>query len=196
DRCRDALMALMQAKVEGKELPSVTKVETRPTQDLMAALKASREAAKASGADGAVRPVYTRHQADARGKPPDPVRFEGSHLRAEMGRDEGPRGRARRPAVSEPSPLVRRVTVSGPRGSYAETRDPGRRDRRHERSAAELRETPTEGAGEREDQDRPSRKDPAGDVHRVRRPLRRRRVRDGPLPDGAQGDPARSRRGG
>jgi len=48
DRYRDALMALIQAKVEGKELPSVTKVETRPTQDLMAALKASLEAAKAS----------------------------------------------------------------------------------------------------------------------------------------------------
>src|SRR5256885_2294108 len=47
DRYRDALMALIQAKVEGKELPSVTKVETRPTQDLMAALKASPEAAKA-----------------------------------------------------------------------------------------------------------------------------------------------------
>src|SRR5207249_182222 len=39
DRYRDALMALIQAKVEGKELPSVTKVETKPTQDLMAALK-------------------------------------------------------------------------------------------------------------------------------------------------------------
>jgi len=48
DRYRDALMALIEAKVEGKELPSVTKVETKPTQDLMAALKASLEAAKAS----------------------------------------------------------------------------------------------------------------------------------------------------
>jgi len=48
DRYRDALMALIQAKVEGKELPSVTKIETKPTQDLMAALKASLEAAKAS----------------------------------------------------------------------------------------------------------------------------------------------------
>jgi len=33
--------------VEGKELPSVTKVEGKPTQDLMAALKASLAAAKA-----------------------------------------------------------------------------------------------------------------------------------------------------
>ena len=48
DRYRDALMALIQAKVEGKELPAVAKVETKPTQDLMAALKASLEAAKAS----------------------------------------------------------------------------------------------------------------------------------------------------
>src|SRR3989454_875840 len=40
--------ALIEAKVEGKELPSITKVETKPTQDLMAALKASLEAAKAS----------------------------------------------------------------------------------------------------------------------------------------------------
>src|SRR2546428_11586627 len=48
DRYRDALMALIEAKVEGKELPSIPKVETKPTQDLMAALKASLEAAKAS----------------------------------------------------------------------------------------------------------------------------------------------------
>jgi DNA end-binding protein Ku len=48
DRYRDALMQLIQAKVEGKELPTVTKVEAKPTQDLMAALKASLEAAKAS----------------------------------------------------------------------------------------------------------------------------------------------------
>ncbi len=48
DRYRDALMTLIQAKVEGKELPAVAKVETKPTQDLMAALKASLEAAKAS----------------------------------------------------------------------------------------------------------------------------------------------------
>src|SRR5256885_1056537 len=48
DRYRDALMALIQAKVEGKEMPTVTKVESKPTQDLMAALKASLQAAKAS----------------------------------------------------------------------------------------------------------------------------------------------------
>lgn len=48
DRYRDALMQLIQAKVEGKELPAVTKIEAKPTQDLMAALKASLAAAKAS----------------------------------------------------------------------------------------------------------------------------------------------------
>lgn len=48
DRYRDALMTLIQAKVEGKELPIVTKVEAKPTQDLMAALKASLAATKAS----------------------------------------------------------------------------------------------------------------------------------------------------
>jgi DNA end-binding protein Ku len=47
DRYRDALMQLIQAKVEGKELPAVTQVEAKPTQDLMAALKASLQAAKA-----------------------------------------------------------------------------------------------------------------------------------------------------
>lgn len=46
DRYRDALMQMIQAKVEGKELPAVTKVEAKPTQDLMAALKASLAAAK------------------------------------------------------------------------------------------------------------------------------------------------------
>ena len=48
DRYRDALMEMIQAKVDGKELPAVAKVESKPTQDLMAALKASLEAAKAS----------------------------------------------------------------------------------------------------------------------------------------------------
>ncbi len=48
DRYRDALMQLIQAKVEGKDLPAVAKVETKPTQDLLAALKASLEAAKAT----------------------------------------------------------------------------------------------------------------------------------------------------
>ena len=48
DRYRDVLMQLIQAKVDGKELPAVTKVEAKPTLDLMAALKASLEAAKAS----------------------------------------------------------------------------------------------------------------------------------------------------
>ena len=47
DRYREALMEIIQAKVEGKELPAIVKVEAKPTQDLMAALKASLEAAKA-----------------------------------------------------------------------------------------------------------------------------------------------------
>ncbi len=48
DRYRDGLMALIQAKVEGKELPTINRVESKPTVDLMAALKASLEVAKAS----------------------------------------------------------------------------------------------------------------------------------------------------
>src|SRR5213593_1673883 len=195
DRYRDALMALIQAKVEGKELPSVTKVETKPTQDLMAALKASLEAAKASGTDGAIRPVSPRHQADARGEPRDSLRFEGSHLRAEVGRHPGARDRARRASLSKPAAELRRVPLSGPRGPHAETRDPRRGDRGHERAAAQFRETPGAGASERQDQGRVSCKDSSGHVHRVRCPVRRGQVRHGPLPDGAQGDPAGSRRG-
>src|SRR5256885_17116817 len=45
DRYRDALMQLIQAKVEGKELPAATTVEAKPTQDLRAPLKASLPAA-------------------------------------------------------------------------------------------------------------------------------------------------------
>lgn len=48
DRYRDALVQLIQAKVEGKEIPVVTRPEAKPTQDLMAALKASLAASKAS----------------------------------------------------------------------------------------------------------------------------------------------------
>jgi len=48
DRYRDGLMQVIQAKVEGKELPAITRVEATPTQDLMAALRASLQAAKAS----------------------------------------------------------------------------------------------------------------------------------------------------
>lgn len=48
DRYRDGVMALIQAKIEGKEMPAVETVEAKPTQDLMAALKASLEAVKAS----------------------------------------------------------------------------------------------------------------------------------------------------
>lgn len=48
DRYREALVQLIQAKVEGKEIPAVTRPEAKPTQDLMAALKASLAAAKAS----------------------------------------------------------------------------------------------------------------------------------------------------
>lgn len=48
DRYREALVALIQAKVEGKEVPIVARPEAKPTQDLMSALKASLAAAKAS----------------------------------------------------------------------------------------------------------------------------------------------------
>jgi len=48
DRYREALVQLIQAKVEGKEIPVVTRPEAKPTQDLMAALKASLAATKAS----------------------------------------------------------------------------------------------------------------------------------------------------
>ena len=41
-------MQMIQAKVEGKEIPTVVRVEAKPTQDLMAALKASLAAAKAT----------------------------------------------------------------------------------------------------------------------------------------------------
>ncbi len=171
DRYRDALMALIEAKVEGKELPSVTKVETKPTQDLMAALKASLEAAKAS------------------------LRFEGPHLRVEVGRNAGARDRARRAPFSESPPELCRVPLSGSRRPHAETCDPRRGDCGHERAAAQFRETAGAGAGERQDQDRVSCEDPSGDVHRVRCPVRRGQIRHGPLPDGAQGDLAGSRRG-
>ena len=48
DRYREALVQLITAKVEGKEIPVVTRPAAQPTQDLMAALKASLSAAKAS----------------------------------------------------------------------------------------------------------------------------------------------------
>lgn len=48
DRYREALVALISAKIEGKEVPVVVRPEAKPTQDLMAALKASLAAAKAS----------------------------------------------------------------------------------------------------------------------------------------------------
>lgn len=46
DRYREALLNLIEAKVSGKEIEVPPKVEVAPTQDLMAALKASLEAAK------------------------------------------------------------------------------------------------------------------------------------------------------
>jgi len=48
DRYREAIVSLIQAKVDGKELPVIPKAEAKPTQDLMTALKASLAAAKAS----------------------------------------------------------------------------------------------------------------------------------------------------
>lgn len=46
DRYREGLLNLIEAKVAGKEIEIVPVVEVAPTQDLMAALKASLEAAK------------------------------------------------------------------------------------------------------------------------------------------------------
>ena len=46
DRYRDALLNLIEAKVAGKEIQIPPKVEIAPTQDLMAALRASLEAVK------------------------------------------------------------------------------------------------------------------------------------------------------
>src|SRR5439155_23773838 len=87
DRYRDALMQLIQAKVEGKELPSVTKVEGKPTQDLMAALKASLAAAKAGCPAALARSLRAPDPTDPRRKSRDAVRFHRSQLRTEMGRD-------------------------------------------------------------------------------------------------------------
>ncbi len=46
DRYREALLNLIEAKVSGKQIEAPPKVEVAPTQDLMAALKASLEAVK------------------------------------------------------------------------------------------------------------------------------------------------------
>ena len=46
DRYRDALMAMIEAKIEGKIIEVAPRVEVQATQDLMAALKASLASAK------------------------------------------------------------------------------------------------------------------------------------------------------
>ncbi len=46
DRYREGLLNVIEAKVAGKEIQAPPKVEVAPTQDLMAALKASLEAVK------------------------------------------------------------------------------------------------------------------------------------------------------
>ena len=48
DRYREALMAMIEAKIEGKIIEVAPRVEVQATQDLMAALKASLQAAKKS----------------------------------------------------------------------------------------------------------------------------------------------------
>src|SRR2546425_387633 len=83
-------------------------------------------------------PEPPRHQADARGEPRDSLRLEGPHLRAEVGRHAGARDRARRTPLSKPPPELRRVPLSGPRRSHAESRHPRRGDRGHERAAAQF----------------------------------------------------------
>ena len=47
DRYREALMELITARVEGREVPEIVRPQAAPTQDLMAALRASLEATKA-----------------------------------------------------------------------------------------------------------------------------------------------------
>lgn len=47
DRYREALMELITARVEGREVPEIVRPQAQPTQDLMAALRASLEATKA-----------------------------------------------------------------------------------------------------------------------------------------------------
>jgi DNA end-binding protein Ku len=46
DRYREALLNMIEAKVAGKTVEAPPRVEVAPTQDLMAALRASLEAAK------------------------------------------------------------------------------------------------------------------------------------------------------
>lgn len=48
DRYREGLMEIIQAKVEGKAIPEIARPQAQPTQDLMAALRASLESAKAT----------------------------------------------------------------------------------------------------------------------------------------------------
>ncbi len=46
DRYREALLNMIEAKVAGKEVAVPPRVEVAPTQDLMAALRASLQAVK------------------------------------------------------------------------------------------------------------------------------------------------------
>src|SRR5205814_2629134 len=90
-------------------------------------------------------------QADARGEPRDAVRFGGSHLRAQVGRDEGHLLPPRPTTTPEPPYDVHRAAVPGLEGADEEARDPRRRDRRDVGREAELREAA--GTGTPRDQD-------------------------------------------
>jgi len=47
DRHREGLMEIIRAKVEGKAIPEIVRPQAQPTQEVMAALRASLESAKA-----------------------------------------------------------------------------------------------------------------------------------------------------
>src|SRR5207249_12214418 len=102
------------------------------------------------GLDGS-GPLLPPDQADARGEPRDAIRFGGSHLRAQMGRDEGHLLTPRPAAAPEPPDDVHRVAVPGPAGTDEAARDPRRRDRRDVGREAELREAAGTGTPRHKD---------------------------------------------
>src|SRR6266480_2160766 len=112
-----------------------------------------------------------------------------------MGRDASDLFPTRPAEVPEPPHDVHRTAVPGPQCAHEETRDPGRRDRRHVGRASELREAAGAGTAGREDPPGLSREDLARDVCGLRRPVYRDGERDGPEPDGAEGPPPRGHRG-
>src|SRR5205809_422470 len=96
----------------------------------------------------------------------------------------------------EPPDAVNRGAVPETESEHEEARDPRRRDRRDMRREAELREAA--GARTSRNQDPPglSGENTARDLRGLRRPLHRRRERDGQAADGAEGPSSRGPRGG